>query len=69
MPAPAPGTAGWEPARRSYRQLVADEGLVTRKDCEMDRRGFYACVTDKGREVLADAEPTQHEVLARTLSA
>jgi hypothetical protein len=39
LPAPLPGghestallaaQAGWEPARRSYRQLVADQGLVT----------------------------------------
>lgn len=44
-----------------------DEGLVERRSCTSDRRGIYAVITDAGRERLAEATPTQAEVLARTL--
>lgn len=47
---------------------LADEGLVSRRDCAEDRRGTYACITEAGLERLREAEPTQHEVLSRTLS-
>ncbi|MCW3038794.1 MAG: transcriptional regulator, MarR family [Solirubrobacterales bacterium] len=46
-----------------------DEGLVDRRSCSEDRRGIYACITDAGRARLAEAEPTQAEVLERTLGA
>jgi len=48
---------------------LTDEGLVERRGCSADRRGFYACITEEGRQRLAEAEPTQHDVLSRTLSA
>jgi DNA-binding MarR family transcriptional regulator len=48
---------------------LTDEGLVERRNCTSDRRGIYACITDAGRERLAEAEPTQAEVLERTLRA
>lgn len=44
-----------------------DEGLVDRRACSDDRRGIYACITDAGRERLAEAEVTQADVLQRTL--
>ncbi|MDO9355509.1 MAG: MarR family transcriptional regulator [Solirubrobacteraceae bacterium] len=44
-----------------------DEGLVHRRTCSDDRRGIFACITDEGRERLAQAEVTQADVLARTL--
>jgi DNA-binding MarR family transcriptional regulator len=47
---------------------LADEGLVERRSCSEDRRGIYACITEAGRERLREAEPTQHEVLSRTLA-
>jgi DNA-binding MarR family transcriptional regulator len=47
---------------------LADEGLVERRSCSEDRRGIYACITGAGRERLREAEPTQHEVLSRTLA-
>ena len=47
---------------------LADEGLVERRSCAEDRRGVYACVTEAGRARLAEAEPTQRDVLARTLA-
>jgi DNA-binding MarR family transcriptional regulator len=37
--------------------------------CDLDRRGIYAMLTDKGRERYEQALPTQREVLARTLDA
>lgn len=46
-----------------------DEGLVERRACADDRRGIYACITDAGRERLAEAQVTQADVLARTLRA
>jgi len=43
------------------------DGLVNRALCELDRRGIYACLTDAGEELVKQAEPTQHEVLAAKL--
>ena len=43
------------------------EGLVLRKTCDNDRRGVFACLTPAGRERLAEALPTQDEVLRSTL--
>jgi DNA-binding MarR family transcriptional regulator len=47
---------------------LADEGLVERRSCSEDRRGVFACITEAGRRRLAEAEPTQHDVLSRTLT-
>lgn len=44
-----------------------DEGLVDRRSCSDDRRGIYACITESGRQRLAEAEVTQAAVLERTL--
>jgi len=46
---------------------LEERGLVVRKACEADRRGIFACLTEAGRERLAEAEPTQSEVLQRVL--
>lgn len=46
---------------------LESEGLVSRKSCAADRRGIFACITDAGRQRLAEAQPTQRDVLARTL--
>jgi DNA-binding MarR family transcriptional regulator len=43
-------------------------GYVSRALCELDRRGIYACITEAGRDLVAQAEPTQAEVLEATLS-
>ncbi|HZO96951.1 MAG TPA: MarR family transcriptional regulator [Gaiellaceae bacterium] len=53
---------------RLVGRLEAD-GLVCRNLCDADRRGIYACLTEAGRKLVAEAEPTQAEVLAATLSA
>jgi len=49
-------------------QRLEDDGFVSRKVCDHDRRGVYACVTDAGRKAQADAHPTHVSVLAETLS-
>lgn len=46
---------------------LVDEGLVERRSCTDDRRGVYAAITDAGRARLAEATPTHHAVLERTL--
>ena len=47
---------------------LTDEGLVERRSCTEDRRGVYATITEAGRARLAEAEPTQRDVLSRTLA-
>ncbi|WP_371478029.1 MarR family winged helix-turn-helix transcriptional regulator [Kitasatospora sp. NBC_00315] len=44
-------------------------GLVTRKMCELDRRGIYVTLTGDGRRRYEEARPLHREVLARTLAA
>jgi len=44
------------------------DGFVSRSLCDVDRRGIYACLTPAGKALVAEAEPTQAEVLAATLS-
>ena len=48
-------------------QRLEDDGYVSRKVCDHDRRGVFACVTDDGRKAQADARPTHASVLAETL--
>jgi DNA-binding MarR family transcriptional regulator len=48
-------------------QRLEDDGYVSRKMCDHDRRGVFACVTDAGREAQAKAHPTHVSVLAETL--
>jgi DNA-binding MarR family transcriptional regulator len=46
---------------------LEDEGLASRKICDHDRRGIWACVTPAGRAAHQRAEPTHRKVLADTL--
>jgi DNA-binding MarR family transcriptional regulator len=48
-------------------QRLEDDGYVSRKMCDHDRRGVFACVTDAGRKAQAEANPTHVSVLAETL--
>lgn len=43
-------------------------GLTCRTACSDDRRGIYACLTPAGLERVAQARPTQDEVLGRHLA-
>lgn len=42
-------------------------GLVQRAMCDMDRRGIFVLLTEKGRRLYEDARPTHREVLAQAL--
>jgi DNA-binding MarR family transcriptional regulator len=42
-------------------------GYAERDICEDDRRGIYACLTDRGRELAATAEPTYRQILREQL--
>ncbi|GAA1253817.1 MarR family transcriptional regulator [Pseudonocardia aurantiaca] len=44
------------------------DGLVERSMCEMDRRGIFVVLTEKGRERYLEAKPTHRAVLAATMS-
>jgi DNA-binding MarR family transcriptional regulator len=48
-------------------QRLEVDGYVSRKVCDFDRRGVFACVTDAGRKAQAEAHPTHVSVLAETL--
>jgi len=46
---------------------LTEVGFVTREECEDDRRGLWAIVTDKGRTALAEATPGHHADIRRLL--
>jgi DNA-binding MarR family transcriptional regulator len=48
-------------------QRLEDDGYVHRAVCDHDRRGVFACITDSGRKLETDANPTQVAVLEQTL--
>ena len=43
------------------------DGLVVRQECESDRRGFLAVLTERGWERLVDAAPEHVESVRRHL--
>ncbi|HEY6771328.1 MAG TPA: MarR family transcriptional regulator [Solirubrobacterales bacterium] len=49
-------------------QRLEEDGYVSRKLCDFDRRGVFACVTDEGRKAQAKAQPTHVAVLSDTLA-
>jgi len=46
---------------------LEDAGLARRGMCFEDRRGFYVCITDAGRERLEAARPAHRAALAEVL--
>jgi DNA-binding MarR family transcriptional regulator len=46
---------------------LEDRKLLERYLCPTDRRGIYTEVTEAGRALLAEAEPTHNEVLTSAL--
>jgi DNA-binding MarR family transcriptional regulator len=48
---------------------LESDGLVSRAICDEDRRGIYACLTDRGRERYEQARPTHRRVLAEVLES
>jgi DNA-binding MarR family transcriptional regulator len=53
-------------ASRLAARLERD-GLAERGDCQQDRRGVLVLISDRGRELLADAVPTYLRALAAQL--
>jgi DNA-binding MarR family transcriptional regulator len=49
---------------RLVDRLVAD-GLLERQPCGVDGRAVYATITERGRALLAEAEPTYSAALRR----
>jgi DNA-binding MarR family transcriptional regulator len=52
-------------------RLVArleQEGLVKRSMCDIDRRGIYACLAERGLQRYEEALPTYRAVLADSLA-
>lgn len=49
---------GWEKSRLSHQVTrMADRGLVTKQQCDSDRRGAYVVVTRRGRRDIEAAAP------------
>ncbi|MEU2654199.1 MarR family transcriptional regulator [Streptomyces sp. NPDC007325] len=46
---------------------LEDRGLLTRYLCATDRRGIYTDVTEAGRQLLAEARPTNDRALREAL--
>lgn len=50
-------------------QRLEEAGLAARGVCEHDRRGVWACITDRGRKSQRRAEATHIAALGETLGA
>ncbi|MGN9836783.1 MarR family winged helix-turn-helix transcriptional regulator [Nonomuraea sp. H19] len=53
---------------QSATTRLENRGLLRRYLCEDDRRGIYSEVTEAGRELLAQAQPTHDAVLKEVLA-
>jgi DNA-binding MarR family transcriptional regulator len=57
---------GWEKSRLSHQVArMTDRGLVTKEQCEADRRGAFVVVTDRGRQEIAAAAPGHVDAVRR----
>lgn len=55
-------------SRLTYRvDRLSEVGFVTREECEDDRRGLWAILTDKGGSALEEATPGHHREVRRLL--
>lgn len=58
---------GWEKSRLSHHlSRMVKRGLVEKRECEEDRRGFFVAVTDQGRREIEAAAP-DHVQAVRSL--
>lgn len=49
---------GWEKSRLSHHLVrMAERGLITKEECEEDRRGAFVVVTGHGKEEITGAAP------------
>ena len=52
------GVLGWEKSRASHHiGRMVERGLVKKRKCDSDRRGFYVVVTARGRRDIEAAAP------------
>lgn len=57
---------GWEKSRVSHQVArMARRGLVTKEECDEDRRGAYVAVTKRGRRAIEAAAPRHVETVRR----
>ena len=55
-------------SRLTYRvDRLTEVGFVTREECEDDRRGLWAIITDKGADALGQVTPGHHADIRRLL--
>ena len=57
---------GWERSRLSHHLTrMQRRGLVTREDCDADRRGAFVVLTDLGRTAIDQAAPAHVDTVRR----
>src|SRR3954451_5711801 len=57
---------GWERSRLSHHLArMQRRGLVTREDCDADRRGAFVVLTEQGRAAIDQAAPAHVETVRR----
>jgi DNA-binding MarR family transcriptional regulator len=57
---------GWERSRLSHHLTrMQRRGLVTREDCDADRRGAFVVLTPAGRSAIDQAAPAHVETVRR----
>src|SRR3954451_5984600 len=59
-------TLGWERSRLSHHLTrMQRRGLITREDCDADRRGAFVVLTDAGRTAIHQAAPAHVDTVRR----
>lgn len=57
---------GWEKSRASHHlSRMEERGLIARMRCPTDQRGWFASLTDRGRETIATAAPSHVDSVRR----
>ncbi|MGB7449906.1 MAG: MarR family transcriptional regulator [Ornithinimicrobium sp.] len=58
----------WERSRLSHQLTRMEKrGLIVRRDCQQDRRGQYAELTDEGQDTVEQAAPGHAELVRSAL--
>jgi DNA-binding MarR family transcriptional regulator len=59
---------GWERSRLSHHLArMQRRGLITREDCDADRRGAFVVLTDQGRTAIEQAAPAHVDAVRRLI--
>ncbi|NNC79691.1 MAG: MarR family transcriptional regulator [Acidimicrobiales bacterium] len=57
---------GWEKSRLSHHiSRMEKRGLVAKVKCPTDKRGWFVCLTDNGRQAISQAAPEHVESVRR----